>query len=237
MHSATKRLLAAGLLMAGTVAGAPPSNAKMPVGAAQAPQSGALQRIDLAERLAAGKLRAVNRDVTKLQGAEQGVHVTENAGNGLVWIEGSDFAEGTIEVDVRGRDVMQRSFVGIAFHGKDDNTYDVVYLRPFNFRSTDPARHQHAVQYMASPDYDWPRLRKEFPEEFENPVDPSVEPTGWVPLRVVVKGRTIQVYVGLVKSPTLEVRKLGRHDRGLIGLFTGNNSDGDFANVRITPMP
>jgi len=24
-------------------------------------------------------------------------------------------------------------------------------------------------------------------------------------------------------------------DRGLIGLWTGNNSDGDFANLRITP--
>ena len=86
------------------------------------------------------------------------------------------------------------------------------------------------------PDYDWPRLRKEFPEEFENPVDSSLVPTDWVPLRVVVKGRTIQVYVGPVKSATLEVRQLGRYDRGMIGLWTGNNSDGDFANLRITSM-
>jgi hypothetical protein len=111
-----------------------------------------------------------------------------------------------------------------------------VYLRPFNFRIADPVRRQNAVQYIASPDYDWPRLRQEFPGEFENPVDPSVVPTAWVPLRVVVKGRTIQVYVGSVKSPTLEVRKLGQHDRGLIGLWTGNNSDGDFENLRITRM-
>jgi hypothetical protein len=48
--------------------------------------------------------------------------------NGLVWINGSDFAEGTIELDIRGRDLMQRSFVGIAFHGKGD-TYESVYLR------------------------------------------------------------------------------------------------------------
>lgn len=235
MYSATKSVLAGGVLMACAVA-APLSNAKPPVGAAQAPQSLALQRIDLAERLAGGTLRTVNREVTKLQGSRDGVHVAEKTGPGVVWIEGSDFAEGTIEVDVRGRDVFQQSFVGIAFHRKDDNTYVSVYLRPFNFRADDPVRRQHAVQYMASPDYDWPRLRKEFPEEFENPVDPSVVPTDWVPLRVVVKGRTIQVYVGLVKSPTLEVRKLGQHDRGMIGLWTGNNSDGDFANLRITPM-
>jgi hypothetical protein len=234
MHSATKRVLAGGVLMTCAVAAAPRSNAKTPVGAAQAPQSPALQRIDLAERLAAGKLRTVNRDVTRLQGSRDGgVHVAEKPGTGLVWIEGTDFAEGTIEVDVRGRDVLQQSFVGVAFHRRDDNTYDSVYLRPFNFRADDPVRRQHAVQYMALPDYDWPRLRKEFPEEFENPVDPSVVPSDWVPLRVVVKGRTIQVYVGLVNSPTLEVRKLGQHDRGLIGLWTGNNSDGDFANLRL----
>jgi hypothetical protein len=191
------------------------------------------QRLDLASQLAAGKLRGVNREVTKLAGSRDGVHVAEKSGPGVIWIEGSDFAAGTIELDVRGRDVFQRSFVGLAFHRKDDSTYDAVYLRPFNFRADDPVRRRHAVQYIAVPDYDWPRLRKEFPEEFENPVDGSVAPADWVPLRVVVKGRTIQVYVGSVKSPTLEVRKLGQHDRGMIGLWTGNNSDGGFANLRI----
>jgi hypothetical protein len=202
---------------------------------AKAPQAGGTQ-IDLAERLAGGKLRAVNRDVTALSGDRKGVHVTEKEGPGVVWIDNSDFAEGTIEVDVRGRDLLQRSFLGVAFHRKDDNTYEGVYLRPFNFRAEDPARNQHAVQYISVPDYDWPRLRKEFPEEFENPVDKSIVPTDWVPLRVVVKGATVQIFVGGVKAPTLEVRKLGSLDRGAVGLWVGNGSDGDFANLRITPM-
>jgi hypothetical protein len=205
---------------------------KVPVSAEPSQSAGA--PIDLAERLAAGKLKVVNREVTALKGNPRGIHVSEKPGNGVVWIDGSDFAEGTIEVDVRGRDVMQQSFLGVAFHGKDDNTYEAVYLRPFNFRAQDPARHQHAVQYIAVPDYDWPRLRKEFPEEFENPVDPSVAPTDWVPLRIVVKGPTVQIYVGKVTAPTLEVRKLAKLDRGMLGLWTGNNSDGDFANLRIT---
>ncbi len=76
------------------------------------------------------------------------MHVSQSEDPGLVWIEGSDFGEGTIEVDVRGKDVLQQSFVGVAFHGKDDKTYESVYLRPFNFRADDPVRHQHAVQYM-----------------------------------------------------------------------------------------
>jgi hypothetical protein len=229
MYSALKSVF--GVLMAYIVVASSLSNATTSAGAVQAPQ-----QIDLAERLAAGKLRAVNREVTKLPEGRSGIHMSEREGNGLAWIEGTDFAEGTIEVDIRGRDVMQRSFVGIAFHGKDDTTYEAVYLRPFNFRSEDPVRHQHAVQYIAVPDYDWPRLRKEFPEEFENPVDKSVAPTDWVPLKVVVKGKTIQIFVGTVNAPALEVRKLGQQDRGMIGLWTGNNSDGDFSNVRITPM-
>ncbi len=233
MHSTTTSLLAGGVLMVWAAAPASLLNAKPPAGVAQ---PGAVQRIDLAEWLAAGKVRAVNRDVTKLQGSPGGVHLSEKAGPGVAWIEGSDFAEGTIELDIRGRNVPQQSFVGVAFHGKDDNTYEAVYLRPFNFRTDDPARHEHAVQYVALPDYDWPRLRKEFPEEFENPVDKSVEPTDWVPVRVVVKGKTIQVYAGKVTSPTLEVRKLGQQDRGMIGLWAGNTSDGDFANLRVTPM-
>ena len=203
---------------------------------AESIQSAAPQQIDLAERLTAGKLRVVNREVTAVQGNPRAVHLSEKEGNGIAWIDGSDFSQGTIEVDVRGRDVLQRSFVGIAFHGKDENSYESVYLRPFNFRSDDATRRQHAVQYMALPDYDWPRLRKEFPEEFENPVDASITPTDWVPLRVVVKAKTVEVYVGPVKSPTLEARKLGQLDRGMIGLWTGNGSDGDFANLRITPM-
>ena len=202
-------------------------------GMAQAP-SQPVQRIDLAERLAAGKLRPVNRQAAKLQD-RAGVHVSANEGPGVVWVEGTDLADGTIEVDVRGKDVLQQSFVGVAFHRKDDNTYEGVYLRPFNFQATDPVRHRHAVQYMSVPDFDWPVLRDRFPDEFERAVDPSVKPTDWVALRVVMKAGRIQAFAGSVTSPTLEARKLGQLDRGMVGLWVGNNSDGDFANLRISP--
>jgi hypothetical protein len=66
-----------------------------------------------------------------------------------------------------------------------------------------------------------------------NPVDASVVPTDWVHLRLVVYGGRIQIYVGSNSSPTLEVRK---PEHGSIGLRTGNTSDGDFANLRVTPM-
>jgi hypothetical protein len=36
-----------------------------------------------------------------------------------------------------------------------------------------------------------------------------------------------------VTTPTLEVRKLGQLGSGMVGLWVGNNSDGDFANLTI----
>jgi len=192
------------------------------------------QRLDLSQLAAAGKLRSSNREVTSLPARAGAVHVSANDGPGVAWIDGTEFSLGTIEIELRGKDVVQQSFLGIAFHGKDDKTYESVYLRPFNFRAEDPVRHGHAVQYMALPDFDWPVLRQKFPEEFERPVDKSIAPTDWVTLRVVVTAKAVQAYVGAVKEPTFEVRKLGESETGLVGLWVGNTSDGDFANLRIT---
>lgn len=130
---------------------------------------------------------------------------------------------------------MQQLYVGVAFHRKDDESYEAVYLRPFNFRATDPVRKQHAIQYIGLPEFDWPRLRRQFPEEFENPVDASLVPTDWVRLRVAVQGSTVRSYAGPGEEITLEARKLGELSDGQVGLWVGNDSGGDFANLTITP--
>lgn len=225
-HGLFGTLVVCGMLAATGISATP---RQPPETAAQAPS------IDLQARLKAGTLRTFNRTVTPLADRPGAVLVDEREGPGVVWLTGTDFGTGTIDVDVRGRDVPQRSFVGLAFHGRDDTTYEAVYLRPFNFRNAEVARRQNAVQYMAAPDHDWPRLRKEFPGEFENPVDASIEPTDWVRLRIVVEPRMVRIYVGAPADPALEVRRLGTQDRGMIGLWTGNFSDGAFANLRITP--
>lgn len=181
----------------------------------------------------ARKLRVVNREVTRLQD-RNGVRLSPRSGNGVAWVEGTEFHSGTIEVDIRGRESLQQNYVGIAFHRKNDTTYEAVYLRPFNFRAPDPLHKQHAVQYISLPKFDFQDLRDDFPEEFEKPVDASIDPIGWVRLRVVVGGNKVQAYVGPVEKVTLEVRKLGQLDGGQVGLWVGNVSGGDFANLVIT---
>ncbi len=203
--------------------------------AGQTPPTGAGQpaRIDLAKLLKDGNLRTVNRETSSLVDRTGGVHMSEKPGAGVAWIEGVNFGDGQIQVEVRGRDKYQQSFVGIAFHGKDDNTYEAVYLRPFNFRAEDPVRHRHALQYMMVPEFDWPKLRDQFPNEFERPVPPSLVPTGWVTLRVAVHEDRVEVMVNGNKEPVLSARKLGNIKQGKIGLWTGNGSGGDFADLQI----
>ena len=182
----------------------------------------------------AQKLRVVNRTASKLDD-RNGVRLSGASGNGVAWIEGSEFDTGTIDVDIRGQESLGQLYVGVAFHRKSDDSYEAVYLRPFNFRATDPLRRQHAVQYIMLPDYDWPRLREDYPEEFENPVDASLDPTGWVHLRVALDAHKLQIFVGPDAKLALEVRKLGELSGGQVGLWVGDDSGGDFANLVITP--
>ncbi len=176
----------------------------------------------------------VNREVTKLKD-RNGVRLSSRTGTGVAWVEGTEFRSGTIDVDIRGREALFQNYVGIAFHRKNDTTYEAVYLRPFNFRSADPLHRQHAVQYISLPKFDFQDLRDEFPEEFENPVDASIVPTDWVKLRVVVEGSKVQIHVGSAEKVALGVRKLGQLDGGHVGLWVGNVSGGDFANLVVTP--
>src|ERR1041385_2764141 len=118
---------------------------------------------DLAALAAREGLKASNnRTISSISdGTRKGVHLSEASGEGAAYLPGVEFANGLIEFDVRGKDVQQQSFLGIAFHGLDDQTYDAVYFRPFNFKAADPVRHAHAVQYIAQPTYTWQKLRTE----------------------------------------------------------------------------
>jgi hypothetical protein len=177
-----------------------------------------------------------NRSVSALSdGTRKGVRLNEQPGEGVAYLKGIEFSNGTIEFDVRGKDVQGQSFVGVAFHGLDSTTYDAIYFRPFNFRTEDPVRHSHAVQYVSQPAYPWQRLRTERPGIFEQPVSPAPDPNAWFHVRVVVASPKVSVFVGDAKEPSLVVNQLSDRTKGLVGLWVGNSSGGDFANFTIVP--
>jgi hypothetical protein len=189
-------------------------------------------------RLAEGKgLEILNRRTVSsfTEGAKTGLRLSENGGEGPAYLQGIEFSDGTIEFDVKGKDVQGSSFVGVAFHGVDGTTYDAIYFRPFNFRTEDPARRLRAVQYISHPTYPWQKLRAEQPGKYEKPVSPAPDPNTWFHVRVVVASPKVSVFVGDAKEPSLAVNQLSDRKKGLVGLWVGNNSGGDFANFKITP--
>jgi|GEM_PF-349995 hypothetical protein len=190
---------------------------------------------DLGKLLSNNELIAVNREVSRSSDkAFSAVSVNEKAGEGVVWIKGVAFSKGTIELDLRGKDVFQKSFIGIAFHGADDKTFDGIYFRPFNFKAADSTRRAHAVQYISHPDFPWKKLREERKGEYEKAVAPVPDPDNWFHATIEVGEKDVKVYVNNARQPSLVVNKLNDRTSGSIGLWTGEGSGGEFANLTIT---
>jgi hypothetical protein len=187
-------------------------------------------------KIAEGKgWKLVNREATVVEdGGKRAIRFSEKEGQGIAWLEGSDFTEGVIEIDIKGKNVLQRSFVGVAFRGVDEKTHDAVYFRPFNFKSEDPVRRIHAVQYVSHPTWTWQKLRNERNGIYEKAVNPAPDPDGWFHARIVVANRKVSVYVNDAKEPSLVVDELTDRKGGLIGLWVGEGSGGMFANLKIT---
>jgi hypothetical protein len=189
---------------------------------------GQRESFDLQQLLKEKKLITYNRNVIPItDGDKKGISVT-----GVIWLKGETFSKGTINVDLRGKDIFQKSFIGIAFHGVDTVTHDLVYFRPFNFRAEDPIRKIHAVQYTSEPDFPWPRLREEKNGIYEKGIDPPPSPTEWFHARIEVGEKEIKVYVNEASTPSLIVNKLNSRTGGLIGFFN-YGLPGDFANLTL----
>jgi hypothetical protein len=179
--------------------------------------------------------KVANREIAVSKQSEKDVvHLNAKAGDGIAWINNINFGKGIVEFDVKGKNVMQQSFVGIAFHGADDSTFDAVYFRPFNFQSPDAARKSHSVQYISMPKYDWSVLRQNYPDKYESALTGTIDPESWFHAKIVVEADKITVYVNNDTKPSLVVSPLTKRTTGDIGFWVGNNSDGDFANLTIT---
>lgn len=153
-------------------------------------------------------------------------------GDGLVRLNDFSFENGTIELDIKGKDEQGRSFVGVAFHGLNDSTYDAVYFRAFNFKN--PERSNHSVQYISEPVYTWSKLRNEHPNQYENTVKPVPSPNDWFHATIVVEFPSVKVYVNNSTEPSLAVNQLSTRKKGWLALWVGNGSDGYFKNLKIT---
>ena len=188
--------------------------------------------------LATGEMWAIfNRTVAIVEdGEKRGVYLDEKPGQGVAWLPSFEIGDGVIEVDLKGRNEPGKSFVGIAFHGVNAENYEVIYLRPFNFRAETEARRSHSMQYVLVPSHEWRRLRTEHPGQYEAAIASPPSPDAWIHLRLELDGPTVRVFIDRVSEPALVIDRIGVVERGLIGLWVGHNSDGMFANLRVSPL-
>jgi hypothetical protein len=160
----------------------------------------------------------------------------------LAVIEGLEFANGVIEVEVAGEPAAgasggARGFVGIAFRLQNDmQTYDAFYLRPTNGRAEDQERRNHAAQYISHPEWTWFRLRRETPSKYESYVD--LQPGVWTRIRIEVRGDRARLFVHGQEQPTLIVNdvKTGTSARGAVALWIGPGTVAHFRNLTVTSV-
>jgi hypothetical protein len=161
----------------------------------------------------------------------------------FAFIPGLDFHDGTIEVDVAGSPLPNappdaRGFVGVAFRidaANESYACEGLYIRPTNGRAEDQVRRNHSTQYFSYPGYDFDRLRRDAPGQYESYAD--LVPGEWTHLRIEVLGASARLYVGAAAQPVLVVHDLkrGADAHGSVGLWVGNNADGHFRNLSIRP--
>lgn len=159
----------------------------------------------------------------------------------LALVEGLEFSNGTIEVELAGEPGPgaaggARGFVGVAFRVQPDRkTYDCFYLRPTNGRSDDQERRNHTAQYISHPEHTWFALREKTPSRYEAYVD--IVPAAWIHVRIEVAGDKARLYVNRQEQPTLIVNdvKTGPAGRGAVALWFEGSTIAHFRNLKITP--
>jgi hypothetical protein len=153
---------------------------------------------------------------------------------------GSDFHDGTIELDVRARlmhwaDIDCRGFIGIVFRASEANDrFEGFYVRPRNGRScTDPRRRIHTMQYFCYPGYTFAYFRERGIGDYE--AKANIDMDEWVHLKAEVVGASAKFFVDDMEAPALVVDKMfgGADARGGVGLYVDNGTEGNFKNLTV----
>ena len=140
--------------------------------------------------------------------------------SGTALLKDTTFSDGTIEFDV---ETIGRGMPGIAFRLKDDDTFELLYLRP------DPACPAFRACMQYAPETHGVMLWDLFPQYQTRA---PLRDNGWNHIKMVVSGRRMRVFVNDVVTPTLEVGSL-EGDAATGGLRL--QGPATFANLVITP--
>jgi hypothetical protein len=191
------------------------------------------QQINLSDKFQSKQLKAVNRVISQYADDSKAVEMNAGDGSGLGILAEIEFAQGIIEVELLGENNPGKSFIGIAFNIQDDNTYEAIYFRPFNFVAEEPIRKEHMVQYIFEPEFTWNNLRKNRTGEFENEITNPPHPDDWFKARIKITDEKVDVYVNEMSDPVLTIDRLTSTKSNKIALWIGHGSSGRFRNLTL----
>jgi len=189
------------------------------------------QQISLSEKLQNKKIEAVNRKITIYGDQKDAVEMNAMDSDGLGILEEVEFEKGIIEVELLGENNPGKSFIGIAFNIQNEETYEAIYFRPFNFVAEEQIRKDHMVQYIYHPEFSWRKLREERTAEFEDEIAVPPNPDKWFKVRININDKKVEVYVNDLPEPVLVVDRLTTTKSKKLGIWTGFGSSGRFKNL------
>jgi hypothetical protein len=182
--------------------------------------------------------QGVKTEVIEYRG-RKAVRLTAQEEDGLALVKGSEFHDGTIEVDIATKvtappGVRRPGFTGIAFRARPDaSRFELFYLRPGNSRADDQAMRNHSVQYVSAPGFGWEKLRRQWPSIYEAYADLQLDE--WIKVKIEVQGRQAKLYVNGSENPSLVVDGLKGDDlQGVVALWSYTGQEAYFSNLRIS---
>lgn len=178
-------------------------------------------------------LEVVNRDITSINDATNTLILNNQKSIGVAIFKNIKFSKGIIEIDLKGENKPQGSFVGVAFNIQNDSTYEAIYFRPFNFQSDKKIRREHSIQYIYKPKFEWRFLRKNYTGQYEAEYPRQPSPDDWFSVKIKIDENRVYVYDVETNTELLSVKRLTKQLSNKLGLWTGYNSKGAFRNLKI----
>ncbi|MCP4974617.1 MAG: hypothetical protein GY931_00520 [Maribacter sp.] len=189
------------------------------------------KQVSLSDKFQNKKIKVVNRVLSLYGDQLDAVEMNARKSDGIGILEDVEFDKGTIEVELLGENNPGKSFIGIAFNIQNDETYEAIYFRPFNFVAKEQIRKDHMVQYIFHPEFTWRKLRGERTGEFENEIATPPNPDDWFKIIININEEKVAVYVNDLSEPVLIVDRLTSSKSNKIGIWTGFGSSGRFKNL------
>ncbi len=143
---------------------------------------------------------------------------------GVAIVSDSEFTDGIIEYDVAFPD--ERGFVGVLWHFQDTQNFEKFYIRPHQSGNPDASQYTPVINGMTS----W-QLYPQYGAKITFPYNE------WIHVKVVVSGKSAEIYVGDMNEPALFISELkGGLSSGKVGVETENFAAAYFTNFSFKPV-